>query len=225
MYAASLSQFARLNPDGSERAPNLAEWQQILTQGELVTPRDRTPTPPDATGSIIYGRVAGVARGSQWRANLGNPHLTIPEPGQAFSYGISTLRGGMQGTGQIQTAPMLVRYPDTAYAAHGNYGIHYNLALPLHNPTNRSQTVTIKLQTPLKEDRLSAGGLRFLDPPRPSSLLPRYSTGTLSQRARKPPNPLRPLGTTKRSTGRTPSHPKFGWRRFAKRSFQESRFG
>ncbi|NES98062.1 MAG: DUF3370 domain-containing protein [Desertifilum sp. SIO1I2] len=165
VYAASLSQFARLNPDGSERAPNLAEWQQILTQGELVTPRDRTPTPPDATGSIIYGRVAGVARGSQWRANLGNPHLTIPEPGQAFSYGISTLRGGMQGTEQIQTAPMLVRYPDTAYAAHGNYGIHYSLTLPLHNPTNRPQTVTVKLQTPLKEDRLSAGGLRFLDPP------------------------------------------------------------
>lgn len=167
VYAASLAQFAKINPDGSERAPNLAEWQQVLTKGELVTPRDRTPTPPNASGSMIYGRVAGVARGSQWQARLGNPDLTIPQPGNAFSYGISTLRGGMQGTGQIQTAPMLVRYPDTAYEAHGNYGIHYSLALPLYNPTNTSRTVTIKLQTPIKEDRLAAGGLRFLEPPAP----------------------------------------------------------
>ena len=28
---------------------------------------------------------------------------------------------------------MLVRYPDTAYRAHGNYGIRYSFRLPLYN--------------------------------------------------------------------------------------------
>lgn len=62
------------------------------------------------------------------------------------------------GTNQIQSAPLLVRYPDTAYRAHGNYGVQYSLSLPLQNPTNETQTVTLAIQTPTKE-------LRFLDPP------------------------------------------------------------
>lgn len=84
--------------------------------------------------------------------------------GKAFSYGLSTLIGGRLGTEQVQTAPMLVRYPDTAYQAHGNYGIEYDLVLPLHNATPQPQTVTIALQTPIKEDELSTDGLRFFDP-------------------------------------------------------------
>jgi hypothetical protein len=59
---------------------------------------------------------------------------------------------------------MVVRYPDTAYQAHGNYGIQYDLTLPLHNPTDQPQTVTLTLQTPIKEDNLSRGGLRFFEP-------------------------------------------------------------
>jgi Protein of unknown function (DUF3370) len=59
---------------------------------------------------------------------------------------------------------MLVRYPDTAYQAHGNYGIEYNLALPLQNNTEQAQTVTVSLQTPIKEDELTTEGLRFFDP-------------------------------------------------------------
>ncbi|PLZ98465.1 hypothetical protein CI592_20005, partial [Fischerella thermalis CCMEE 5328] len=118
---------------------------------------------------IIYGRVAGVANGSFWRAFITDrpksKYLTIPQPGQAYSYALSTVPGGTLGTGQIQSAPMLVRYPDTAYLAHGNYGIQYSLKFPLSNNTQTPQKVTISMQTPLKEDQLVKPGLRFLSTP------------------------------------------------------------
>jgi hypothetical protein len=60
---------------------------------------------------------------------------------------------------------MLVRYPDTAYRAHGNYGIQYSLKLPLSNNTQSRQTVSVSIQTPLKEDQLVKPGLRFLNTP------------------------------------------------------------
>jgi hypothetical protein len=169
VYVASLARYAPLDADGNERSPILEEWQQLLDQGELSGPRDRAPTPPEITkGQIIYGRVAGVAQGSRWQAQLVDSpttqSLTIPQPGQAFSYGLSTLPRGTLGTNQSQSAPMLVRYPDTAYLANGNYGVEYSLTLPLVNPTSNTQTVTLALQTPLKEDQ-PIEGLRFLEPP------------------------------------------------------------
>ena len=169
VYAASLAHYAPVAPDGNERAPTLEEWQQLLDKGELAGPRDRVPTPPEATiGNIIYGRVAGVAQGSEWQAQLVDSpavqSLNIPQPGQAFSYPLSTVPRGTFGTGQIQSARMLVRYPDTAYLANGNYGVQYSLTLPLVNPTNDTQTVALAIQTPLKEDQ-SQRGLRFLEPP------------------------------------------------------------
>jgi hypothetical protein len=171
IYIASLAMFAKKNPDNRDRQPNLGEWQALLNNGNFAGPRDKVPTPPDAIGGqLIYGRVAGVSQGSQWQAiladNLGGtkPQLKIPQPGRAISYGLVTLRGGRLGTEQKQTAKMLVRYPDTAYEAHGNYGIEYKLTLPLQNNSNNTQTVSVTLETPLKEDKLSQGGIRFRKP-------------------------------------------------------------
>ncbi|MBG1268423.1 DUF3370 domain-containing protein [Nostoc sp. WHI] len=186
VYAASLAMFARTNSDGSERglrqpvrvasptgeagSPTLEEWQNLLDNSDVAGPRDKTPTALEETDKPrIYGRVAGVVNGSQWQALLiDNPkarYLNIPQPGEVFSYPLSSLHGGTFGTGQIQSAPMLVRYPDTAYRAHGNYGIQYNLTLPLYNNTQSPQTVSVSVQTPLKEDQLVKIGLRFFNIP------------------------------------------------------------
>jgi hypothetical protein len=180
LYMASLAMSARSNfpvkKDDSAvpfslpyKAPMLEEWQKLLTTGKLAEPRDRIPTPPNQTNvDILYGRVAGVAQGSQWRTEVndrpGERSLSIPQQGQAFSYPLSTVSRATFGTGQVQSAPLLVRYSDTAYRAHGNYGVHYSLTFPLVNNTDEPQTVTMAIQTPLKqEDR--PDGLRFLEPP------------------------------------------------------------
>lgn len=167
VHAASLALFATPNADGTETAPTLEDWQNLLVSGKLATPRDNTPSVPGSSESLIYGRVAGVSEGATWTTAISDPsssNLAIPAAGEAFSYGISTLVAGTHGTGQVQTAPMLVRYPDTAYAAHGNYGVHYDLSLPLHNSTNETQTVTVALETPIKQDTIS-DGLRFFQIP------------------------------------------------------------
>lgn len=169
VYMANLAMFAKENPDGSERAPTLEEWQALVETGDFAGPREKAPSPPDRlTGSEIYGRVAAIAQGSQWRTQVTDPQsrlLAIPQRGQSYSYGLSTLLAGKMGTGQNQSATLLSRYPDTAYQAHGNYGIEYDLTLPLINNTEAPQTVQVLLQTPLKEDTLSKPGLRFRQPP------------------------------------------------------------
>jgi hypothetical protein len=59
---------------------------------------------------------------------------------------------------------LVTRYPDTAYQAHGNYGIQYSLTMPLYNPTKQTQAVALTIQTPLKDD-YNKGGLLFYKPP------------------------------------------------------------
>ena len=170
VHVASLGMYAPQVSSGAERVPSLQEWIALLKNGELAGPRDTPPSNPETYryGRFFYGRVAGVAQGSRWNSSItddgDNSVLTIPNPGSAFSYVISTVDRNTFGTGQIQSAPMLVRYDDTAYRAHGNYGMHYSLRLPLYNNTDSSQTVQIKLQTPLQDERIT-NQLRFWRPP------------------------------------------------------------
>ncbi|MBE9137799.1 DUF3370 domain-containing protein, partial [Nodosilinea sp. LEGE 07088] len=170
VHMASLARYADVLPNGNERVPSLQDWLQVLKQGDLAGPRDIPPTDPEAYqfGRFYYGRVAGVAKGSTWKATLTDSPdadvLTIPEPGNAFSYVVSSVDRNTFGTGQIQSAPMVARYPDTAYRAHGNYGVRYSLKLPLYNSRDSEQTVTLKFQTPLRDEDLTQG-LRFRRPP------------------------------------------------------------
>jgi len=185
IYMASLAMYARPNLEAKKkdtapnnllkppipafREPTLQEWEQLLNTGTLAGPRDRIPTPPDKdNGEIVYGRVAGVAQGSEWHTELvdgsGKTDLSIPPRGKAFSYAIATVPMITLGTRQVQSAPMLVRYPDTAYLAHGNYGVFYSLSLPLTNNTGQTQSVIVKIQTPLKQEE-RGDRLRFLEPP------------------------------------------------------------
>lgn len=168
VQVASLARFAPKTAQGEERPPTLQEWEMLLQTGGLAGPRDKVPTPPNAKGSIIYGRVAGVAQGSEWQSQVSDRgatgfRLTIPQPGETFSYGLSLLQGGTFGTGQVQSSPLIARYPDTAYQAHGNYGVKYNLTLPLYNPTNQTRLVGVAIETPMKSDKADPG-LTFMEP-------------------------------------------------------------
>ncbi len=168
IYVANLAMKAPQTSNGTYGAPTLAQWQRLLDTASLAEPRGETPTPLDPPKHpTVFGRVAGVSQGSQWKGLItDNPnveHLSIPQPGKAFSYALGTLHLITLGTNQIQSAPMAVRYTDTAYFAHSNYGVEYNLTLPLKNSTSQSQTVTVSMQTPLKDE----GGidrLLFLNP-------------------------------------------------------------
>jgi Protein of unknown function (DUF3370) len=185
VYMANLAMYGKPNTSGGAiktanarsirnrqtafQEPTLEEWQQLLLGAGLVYPRDIPPTPLDdpTVEKTIYGRVAGISVGSEWVATLVDPgesYLSIPPRGKAFSYPLSTVNRGTHGTQQIQSAPMLVRYPDTAFLAHGNYAVHYNLTLPLVNKTEQPQTVTVSLQTPIKQDEYS-DRLFFREPP------------------------------------------------------------
>jgi hypothetical protein len=167
VYAASLAMYAPVGQDGNERSPTLAEWQKLLETGALAGPREHEASLPGATGPFYYGRVAGVALGSVWKAKaVDRPGkasvLTIPEPGKSYCYVLSTVDKKTLGTNQVQSAPLVVRYPDTAYQAHGNYAASYLLSLPLYNPSQQLRHVSVAVRTPVKE---SADGLVFKQPP------------------------------------------------------------
>ena len=157
VYVASLAMHAP-QTNGRERVPTLTEWKQLLLRGRLATPRDGAPSRPGSQDNPFrYGRVSGVATGSQWQATLtdrNSSQLEIPRPGEHISYALSTLERNTFGTGQVQSAPVVARYADTAYRANGNYGVEYTLDLPLTNPTDSAKTVALSIQTPIQNDSL-----------------------------------------------------------------------
>ncbi len=157
VYVASLAMHAPQR-SGKEYVPTLEDWKQVLKNGQLATPRDQPPSRPGSRETPFrYGRVSGIVQGSQWKATLTDSRsnqLSIPAPGEQISYGLSTLERNTFGTGQIQSAPINQRYRDTAYLANGNYGVEYNLTMPLVNNTSSPQSVALSVQTPLQNDSL-----------------------------------------------------------------------
>ncbi len=157
IYVADLVRKATLNLDQTYRSPSLPEWIELLNNGGLAEPRDATPTPlePEVILPIVFSRVSGVSEGTQWRAEITDPSdnvLTIPPVGQAFSSVIGTVHKITLGTAQVQSAKMLVRYPDTAYFAHANYGIEYKIGLTLYNRFSQYSSVHLIFSSPLKND-------------------------------------------------------------------------
>ena len=150
LYAATLSSVQSYE----EKAPTLKEWQKILEQSDLVTPRERSATEPGKPGPIIYGRVAGVQKGSLWIANIVNSKDNeYYEVGQieTQNFPISTVPGHTFDTTQIQSAPLIVRNAESAYLANGNYAVHYSLRIPMHNTATVERMVTIRIQNPLSD--------------------------------------------------------------------------
>lgn len=137
------------------RKPTAASVEAKLKQGHLLArnPKDLAPTLPGAPGRLIFGRVSGIQKGSTWEAKLTNDgtkqwHQLKPQ-GASQSYLLVGKASNTLGTGQDQAAELLKRYPDTAYAAHGNYGVTYDIKLPLKNPSSTSaQDVALYFDSP-----------------------------------------------------------------------------
>ena len=137
-----------------DRPPTAASVGARLQAGALVArnPDDKPPSVPGAPGQLIFGRVAGVQEGAAWRANLTNDgagqayRVTAADSEQGFL--IVGKRSNTHGTGQDHAAPLLRRYADTAYAAHGNYGVTYEVALPLRNEAAAAREVKLFLDSP-----------------------------------------------------------------------------
>lgn len=183
MYAPvprTTDSFASKDSDGGvagscpERAPVDGEWVALLSGGPLAGPREKPASAPGAAGPLIYGRVAGVSKGSSRTCTLSDPtatpnaaaqlKLSVPDPAQPLSFPIASLERGTFATGCVQSAPLLVRYPDTAYKANGNYSTHYRIVVPLINRAAGRREVSILLQSPVKNDT-AKDSLTFYDPP------------------------------------------------------------
>lgn len=140
----------------SVKKPELSDWLNILKKGKLSEKRDKIPTPidkPKPKGQpFIYGRVSGVATGNTWTGKIVNDinSFNIPESGTGDSFVLNTVYANTFGTEQIQSALMEKRYPDTAYQAHANYGIIYELEIPLFNNFPDKKEISVSFDTPLR---------------------------------------------------------------------------
>jgi len=142
-----------------DQPPPPERWAALLDGG--LSPKEHAPTPRGSSGNLIYSRVSGVQIGSLWRTTItdpGKPYLSASRA--PISWPIASLERGRLGTGQVQTAELKAAYPGTAWAAHGNYGVEYDLTLPLRNGTAQPLQLELALESPLKRDTAEEG-LRF----------------------------------------------------------------
>ena len=155
--------LATLASVGGDQPPAAEVWQALLNGP--ASPKELTATPRGSQGSFAYSRVSGVQIGSLWRGQItdpGKPWLSVSRA--PISWPISSLVRGSHGTGQVQTAELKAYYPGTAWAAHGNYGVEYDLRLPLRNDTARPVSLQLALESPFKGDK-PLGGLKFRQGP------------------------------------------------------------
>jgi len=157
----SLAVLAAFGPN--DQPPPAQTWAALL-DGPL-SPREHKASPKGAPGPMVYSRVSGVQNGSVWSGRItdpGKPYLSTDRA--PISWPIASLERGTLGTAQVQTAALERFYPGTAWAAHGNYGVEYDLNLPLRNTSTRAVSLQLALEAPLKSDQNQAG-LRFLTAP------------------------------------------------------------
>jgi hypothetical protein len=146
------------HPGSEPNVKSIGGLVKILEEDGLSGPREgdkKKPTEPKSTDPIVYGRVSGIQTGCTLTANR---CLNImPAAPLAVAFPISTVEKGTMGTGDVQAAPLIKRYPNSAYAAHGNYCVHYQVDLKLNNKDKQMRRVDIALSTPLKYDQGEEG--------------------------------------------------------------------
>lgn len=170
VYLSQVARFAVKAEDGSWLPPSEADYKVLLSTPFMAGPREAEATPfdpalPPPKGAFRFGRVAGVSRGDRWDGTLFGAKAAPATPGvgEQVSFPIATTYLNRFGTPQNQSAPMVRRYPDAAYQAHGNYGVTYSLKVPLDNPDSTPSAYTFTLSHParVEGDRTAV----YLDPP------------------------------------------------------------
>jgi hypothetical protein len=166
VYMSEVARFAEKTATGFV-APTPADYYATLHEGALAGPRDLAPTAFDPNGPVppgrfVFGRVAGVSRGAHW-----NGTLSAPKPNSVVGYPVATTFLNRMGTQQVQSAPMIRRYPDTAYQGHGNYAVTYTLNVPFKVAMDgRPRSLAFTLSHPAKVEGAGADAkLTYLDPP------------------------------------------------------------
>lgn len=130
--------------------------QQLQTGKSLATSHhDKVPTPLDAPGSIIFGRVAGVAESSSYRGVMSNSqdhsrYLVTGSGEQSFAF--NTKRGTDLGTGRNEASRMIARNGNASYESPLNYGAEFSMGGAFHNPTNQPKRVQLFLDSPVSSN-------------------------------------------------------------------------
>lgn len=169
---SEVAYFAPKSPGGAFTTPVPDDFLAVLLAARRAGPAEPAATPyvpgsPPPKGAVRYGRVAGVSKGDRWSGAFEGSQL--PLPGERLGYPIATAYLNPMGTGQIQSAPMVRRYDGTAYQAHGNYGVTYDLRIPLDNPSQTPRTFNLSLSHPTRVvgDRPASAAVYVNPPNRP----------------------------------------------------------
>ncbi|MGV3524414.1 MAG: DUF3370 domain-containing protein [Candidatus Sericytochromatia bacterium] len=172
VYLSHLAYFAAKQGQAF-KPPTLEDYRQLLDARTLAGPREQAPPeynpgdPPLQTG-YRYGRVSGVSQGVHWRGRFYDKTTILqrPQVGETAAYPLSAVYLKRWGTAQNQSGDMLRRYPDTAYQSHGNYGVRYELDIPLDNVTPQFQTYALGLSQPsAMEGTPKQASMTYLNPP------------------------------------------------------------
>lgn len=155
VYVADLAMYEKpASIFTADTKPDLRDWLNILQNGRLAEKRDFIPTPLDRPykGTFYYSRVSGVSVGNEWKAKIinENNYFKIPPKDTGTAYALNTVYNNTYGTKQVQSGYMIKRYDDTAYQSHANYGVTYDIEIPLYNTNKESTSVAISFDSPLR---------------------------------------------------------------------------
>lgn len=166
---SEVAYFAPKSPSGAFVVPTSDDFLAVLLAARRAGPAEPPATPfdpsePPPRGAFRYGRVAGVSQGDRWTADFSG--MRLPLHGERLGYPIATAHLNRLGTGQVQSAPMIKRYEGSAYQAHGNYGVTYDLRVPLDNREDVPRSFSLSLSHPSRVlgDRPASAAI-YVDPP------------------------------------------------------------
>lgn len=154
------------------KTPDLSDYLKLLQTKQPAGPREKkaseTPEPRPKGGYFYYGRVAGISLGDRWLNFPIKPQepfwKKLQIPGTTIGFPISSVYLKRYGTGQNHSAKMLKRIPGSAPQSHSNYGVTYQLGIPLFNPDGYSKQYHLSLTHPIGHDTKSHH-VTYLTPP------------------------------------------------------------